>query len=829
MSKMINYGIDLGTTNSLIAKFERGTVQVFKNPNGFKETLPSVVGFRSDRIFIGDQARTYAEKDPKGVGIRFKRKMGTTEVIKLSSGSKTPVELSALVIKELRNFVRSGEAVTAAVVTIPASFDTVQSNATKEAALQAGLNEVVLLQEPIAASLAFANREKKNTFKDGQWIVYDLGGGTFDVALVRIVEGELAVVDHEGDNYLGGSDFDALFVEKLIVPQLLKRGKFTDLLGQMKSETGRYNRLWYRLMHAAEMAKIELSNRTSAEIDLDLINVEDDEGKELDGQIEITRSEFETVIQDLIDRTADMIKRILTRNSLQAQDLQFVLMVGGGTYIPFVRSRIAELLGVHVDTSIDPTNAIAIGAAYYAGTKEFAAPAESTKVSASGLKIKLAYTRSTQDTIEPLTARVEGDTAGLSYRITSEDGAFDSGVRSLTQRISEDLPLREGEYNVFTLSVYDSQNNPIDLDLPAIQIAQGQFNVAGQVLPDDICLVTDDVSLQDTRLKRIFAKNTVLPAKSKDTVEVARTLVHGSAEEVKIIVVEGPAERHSSTNKPIGVLLISGQQISKDLIRGTEIDLTFTMTESRDFTISAFLNGTGQEFSQVFNGLKRQVESKILAREVLDLERKIQDETDDASSRGNDRAAQSLSKLLTEVETLMAECGTLAEDDVTDDRYKLEDQKRKIAQSVFELTSGKRLEAARLAYAEAKREVAVVVAENGNDREKHQLREIFAREETFLNASHPERLEVAISELEAIRARIFFRMPGFLQGMLEHLVENRASMNDQLQANQLIDAARRASGAEDWDDLRQINGRLWNLMPSDIKETDDMRLYTGIV
>jgi molecular chaperone DnaK len=170
MTKMVNFGIDLGTTNSLIAKFDNGHVEVFKNPNGFKETLPSVVGFRKDRILVGDQARVYAEKDPKSIASRFKRKMGTTETIKIqSAGSKTPVELSGFVLKELKNFVHSGEAVEAAVITIPASFDTVQSNATKEAGLAAGFKQVVLLQEPIAASLAYANKEKNIDLRNSKW------------------------------------------------------------------------------------------------------------------------------------------------------------------------------------------------------------------------------------------------------------------------------------------------------------------------------------------------------------------------------------------------------------------------------------------------------------------------------------------------------------------------------------------------------------------------------------------------------------------------------------------------------------------------------------
>src|ERR1039458_7222894 len=209
MANMVSYGIDLGTTNSLIAKFTKGTVEVFKNPSGFKETLPSIVGFRNDRILVGEQARTYMEKDHKSVVKGFKRRMGTTESTKIKAlgQSKTPIELSAFVLKELKTFIHTGEVPEAVVITVPASFDMVQSNATKEAGYQAGFKQVVLLQEPIAASLAYANKEKNLDLKNSQWIVYDLGGGTFDVALVRIVEGELKVVDHEGDNFLCGSDF----------------------------------------------------------------------------------------------------------------------------------------------------------------------------------------------------------------------------------------------------------------------------------------------------------------------------------------------------------------------------------------------------------------------------------------------------------------------------------------------------------------------------------------------------------------------------------------------------------------------------------------------
>jgi len=835
MTRMINFGIDLGTSNSLVAKFDKGQVEIFKNPNGFKETLPSVVGFRNDRILVGEQARTFVERDPKSVASRFKRKMGTTETIKIKSigASKTPVELSAYILKELKSFIHTGEQLDAAVITIPASFDTVQSNATKEAGTLAGFKSVVLLQEPIAASLAYANKERNVDLKNSQWMVYDLGGGTFDVALVRIVEGELTVVDHEGDNYLGGSDFDAMLVEKVVVPALEKKGKFNDLLGQMKSESGKYNRLLQSLTFKAEEAKIELSTKTAAEIDLGSIrDLQDDDGNGIDSILTISRSDFETVVRDAIETTIEMMKKILVRNSLQPQDLQFILMVGGSTYIPYVRKRVEEVMGISVNTGIDPTNAIAVGAAYFAGTKEFRIDSKEDKkaVAPGTLRIRAAYNRTSQEKEEPFTAKVDGASDGMQYRITREDGSYDSGLRKLGGRIVEDLPLREGAFNIFTLRILDAQGNQAATDLGSIQIAQGRYSVAGQMLPEDISLVKDDHAAKDTRLQIVFAKNAVLPTRGKITVEVGKTIVKGAGSDaIRIIVVEGPSDRHSATNKPIGLLVITGDQISKDLIKGTEIDLNFEMSESRELSVSSFLNGTGQEFSQVFKASERKVDTQILATEILKLEEKIQEEIADAEKNGNADVQEQLERLLQPVQNLMGDAAKLSSDDVTDDKFQIEDKKRRLAQELNELTSGKRLHQAKSEYAEAKQEVATLVRESGNDRERHMLSEMLGREASLLSSNSPEKIAAATSALKSIQWNILARTPDFLTGMYGHLVKRRASMNDQLQANTLIEQGKRCLNTGAWDDLRQINSRLWDLMPETEQASSEMANYTGIV
>lgn len=826
---MINYGIDLGTTNSLISKFNAGKVEVFKNPRGHKEGLPSVVGFRQDKILVGDKAREYSNKDPKNVISRFKRKMGTTETYRIDTinSSKSPEELSSLVLKELKGFIHSGETIDSAVITIPASFDTIQSNATKEAGNLAGFDNVILLQEPIAASLSYANKDNSNELKNSQWIVYDLGGGTFDVALVKIIEGELTIVDHEGDNFFGGTDLDALIVEHIVVPQLESKGTFANLLNEMKSSTGRYEKEWYRFLNAAEDAKIELSSDKSTEIEYVL---DDDNGNEVEGIITFTRSDFEKLIKDKVTETTQMLKKILTRQSIQPQDLKFVLMVGGSTFIPFIRQHVEEVMGIPINTDIDPTNAITVGAAFFAGSKKKETVTKKTIDNKSNIKVRAIYERNSQDSEEMFSAKIEGDIAGMTYRIISADGAFDSGSKELKTRIHEDLPLREGEYNLFEFNILNSLGNQVQHAQEQVQIAQGKYSVAGQMLPEDLCLVKDDLILKDTKLDCIFEQNAVLPSRASQTVEAGKTVLKDSEQDViRVMVVEGSSDNHYLSNKPIGTLEISGANIKRDLLKGTEIDLTFELSESRDLTISAYLNGTGQEFSQVFNPKKREVSPQTLGTEIIMLEEMIHKEQEEAAENKNYNMEENLGKSLKDVQTLMLDAGEIPEDSVTDEKFQLEDKKRKLAQQVHQLTSSKRVDAAKQDYQELKGSVSKLIQENGNDHEKHQVRQVIGREQVFLMSNNPNTIEAATDELGSIQYKILMRMPNYLVHMFELLVESRVSMNDQIQAKNLIENGIHLIESESWDDLRIVIGRLWDLVPEKEREADGYRLFTGIV
>lgn len=831
MENTINFGIDLGTTNSAIAKFIKGEVIIFSNPQDYgRNTLPSVVSYKKDKIIVGNKAKEFLEKDPKSVVGVFKRKMGTAESFKIKSinESKTPIELSAQVLKELKTFVNTGDNLDAVVITIPASFDTIQSNATKEAGIQAGFKQVVLLQEPIAASLAYANMKKEREMNDGQWLVYDLGGGTFDVALIQIKHGEMKVLDHEGDNFLGGADFDQMIVEKFVIPKISEEYNFINLEDEMKSASGKLNAKYYVLLRRAEEAKIILSSKTSAEIVVD--GFEDEDGNEVDIEITITRSEFNELIKSNIDGTIEMIKQILTRNSLKPSDLQFNLMVGGSTYIPYVRSRVEEVLQIPVNCEIDPTTAVAVGAAYYAATKPKEIGKGTGVKQTTAISIKTSYNKVSKEKDELFSARVTGKTDGLSYRITRQDGGFDSGLKKLTERISEDLPLVDGAFNFFSFVVYDSQNNIVETDIEPIGINSG-FGISGQPIPEDICLEVDDYDNPGkTRLKPIFFKNSILPLRSQAiSFPLNKGLIKGNDDDfIYINVLEGSHLALPEANKVIGFMEIRGTQIKRDIAKGSDIEITISISESRDITISVYLNMADQEFKQTFNPKERHTPVEFLKEQVEELSEKLDLEIEEATEKEDFETASALSKLKKEMESVSDETESLTSDDVTDKRYQLEDKKRKIAQEIDSATKNKRIQQVKAHYFETKEECEKMLDENGNDHERKTFNDIVAQESAFFSTNSPLKIQEKSDELYSIISRIRWRTPEFLAGIFKWCRDNQTRMNDQAQAKSLVDAGVFAIESRNWERLAEINSGLLNLLPRGAEKEATTRIGFGL-
>jgi len=831
MENSINFGIDLGTTNSAIAKFVKGEVIIFSNPQDYgRNTLPSIVLYRKDKIVVGHKAKEFLEKDPKSVVGVFKRKMGTSESFKIKSinQSKTPIELSAEVLKELKTFVNTGEVLDSAVITIPSSFDTIQSNATKEAGIQAGFKQVVLLQEPIAASLAYANMKKEREMKDGNWLVYDLGGGTFDVALINIKDGEMKVLDHEGDNFLGGADFDNLIVEKIIIPKILEDYSFTNLEDEMKSASGKFNAKYYTLLKRAEEAKIILSSKTSSELVVD--GFEDEDGNELDFEFVITRSEFNDLIKPYIEGTIEMIKKIITRNSLKPTDIQYTLMVGGSTYIPFVRSRVEEVLQIPVNCEIDPTTAVAIGAAHYAATKQKEISRENITKKNTAITVKASYNKASKEKEELFAARITGDITGLSYRLTRQDGGYDSGVKKLNERINEDLPLVDGAFNHFTFIVYDEQKNIVETDLEPIGINSG-FGVSGQPIPEDICIEVDDLDNPGaTRLKLVFEKNQILPLKSQTlTFPLNKGMIKGNEDDfIYLNILEGSHLALPEANKTIGFMKINGSQIIRDIAKGSDIEINLSMSESRDLTISVYLNMADQEFKQTFNQKVRHTEVDLLREQVVELSKKLELEIQEASDKEDFETAGNLNKLKKQLEDVSDETENLTNDDVTDKRYQLEDKKRKIAQEIDSSTKNKRFLQAKSHYLEVKEDCLEMLNENGNDHERKIFNDIVSQESVFFATNNPLKIQEKSDNIQSISFVIRWRTPDFLKDIFQFCKSNQHRMNDQVQAKSLIDAGNFAVESQNWERLSEIDRGLLNLLPKGAQDEATTRIGFGL-
>ena len=351
MSKII--GIDLGTTNSCVAVMEGGEPVVIPNAEGAR-TTPSVVGFTKtgDRL-VGQVAKRQAITNPDNTVSSIKRQMGTDHKVTLNGKEYTPQQVSAMILQKLKADAEAylGETVTEAVITVPAYFNDSQRQATKDAGTIAGLNVRRIINEPTAAALAYGVDKED----DQKIMVYDLGGGTFDVSIIEMGDGVTEVLATNGDTHLGGDDFDQRIIDWMADAFQTENG--IDLRKDKMAAQ--------RLKEAAEKAKIELSSAMSSQINLPFITADATGPKHLD--MTLTRAKFNELTADLVDRTMTPVRKALQDAGLRASDLKKVLMVGGSTRIPAVYDAVKKELNCEPFKGINPDECVAVGAAIQGG------------------------------------------------------------------------------------------------------------------------------------------------------------------------------------------------------------------------------------------------------------------------------------------------------------------------------------------------------------------------------------------------------------------------------------------------------------------------------
>ena len=350
MSKII--GIDLGTTNSAVAVLEGTEPKIIANPEG-NRTTPSVVSFKNGEIIVGDAAKRQAVTNPDTV-ISIKSKMGTSEKVSANGKEYTPQEISAMILQYLKGYAEEylGEKVTKAVITVPAYFNDAQRQATKDAGKIAGLEVERIVNEPTAAALAYG---LDKTDKEEKILVFDLGGGTFDVSILELGDGVFDVLATAGDNKLGGDDFDQKIIDYMV--EEFKKENGIDLSTDKMA--------LQRLKDAAEKAKKDLSGVTSTQISLPFITA--GEAGPLHLEMTLTRAKFDDLTRDLIERTKTPVRQALSDAGLSLSDIDEVILVGGSTRIPAVVEAVKAETGKEPNKSVNPDEVVAMGAAIQGG------------------------------------------------------------------------------------------------------------------------------------------------------------------------------------------------------------------------------------------------------------------------------------------------------------------------------------------------------------------------------------------------------------------------------------------------------------------------------
>ena len=644
----MKYGIDLGTTNSAICKMENGEPTI-KKTDTLKDTLPSCIAFSKKKVIsAGDSAyrklssdkakatKTW-DKGDANVFLEFKRTMGlNTQYESTYMGrSYSSEELSAEVLKALKSFV-SDDNIDACVITIPAKFKTDQIAATKRAATMAGIEHCELLQEPIAASMAYGLSSSK---KDGMWLVFDFGGGTFDAALLKVEDGIMQVKDTEGDNYLGGKNLDFAVVDEIIIPFL----KENFVIDEILDDETKKQILRDALKPFAEKAKNYLSfNPVCDDVEY-LIGTlgTDDEGEELDlTDMVVTQEQLKSVVEPIFQKAVDICKKLLSRNNLKGKDLDSLILVGGPTYSPVLRNMLKEQITPNVDTSIDPMTAVAKGAALFASGIDTEAKKPGSVSGSTGgtIALDLTYESSSVETMEFVSVKLLKNecTGTVPEKVFVELIRNDKGWSSGKIEINEigdviECQLMEGKANSFTIVAYDDKGTTIPCFPNEVNIMQG-IVVGSAVLPYNIGIEAHDSS----RGKDVFIplkgleKNQPIPAigvKNGQLKTPSQIRPGMSSDRLVIPIYQGEHNAEGTSaiyNDHVTDIIITGDDVPSLIPENSDLDITVKVDRSQMMAVEVTFPIIGETVEKDIDVNQRgPVGSDELTARLEEAERKL--------------------------------------------------------------------------------------------------------------------------------------------------------------------------------------------------------------
>lgn len=824
MSSAIEYGIDLGTTNSCVARWESGAVRVFQNNDQMNVTPSAVHILKSGRVIVGRRAHSALLTDPENVAVEFKRWLGQKDRKSFPSVQRefSAEELSAEVLKSLREDVRrqTGEEVQSAVITVPAAFGALQCEATARAATLSGLSEAPLLQEPIAAAIGYGIKPGS---ENQRWLVFDLGGGTLDIAIISTKDGRLNVLEHRGNNLLGGKDVDRLIVEKLLLPAL--KDKYD--LGSTEMSQG-HSWLRSRLTAKAEEAKIDLSRER--EIIVSLFDVgNDDAGNEIETEITLTRDDLDRVMEPLMSKCCAMAREAITSARISSTDLDRILLVGGPTQSPYVRTVLNRELGVPVDFSIDPMTVVGRGAAIYAATLEKTRKLAIPTV-AGTVSLRLAFDAVSSD-IQPIVAGViTSDLQNVEIKFDAEGGHWTSGWMQSTDGFFESkVTLSPADVTIFWVYARDSQGKLLVTDPAEFRIRHGLVPSAPP-LPHTLSI---EVVSSDGKavLDPVFSKGTPLPAEKNVRYRAAHTINPDRPEtSLAIKLWEGEYLNDPDTNDWVSNLLLAHDGIKRTLPEGAEIEVTIKISASRLIDVSAFVPLLNQHFTNnVYLPQREEQDYSVLSKAASEDLRGYKAKLGDLEAAASEDPA--LQAQVTELRKELADLQSRSQrsSDTTtkmdpDDARRLVEESKSIRGRIGRVerkasAAGGGVQSLR--FTQEFELAEAVIADFGTALDKTQLA-AYKRELERLGGKGDDKAIARLTEdIEQLRWRVVLKQDWYWVDVLDRLAEPGIPFSDRTAADVLIEAGREAAARGDGQGLRESVRALWRLQPK--SASDELR------
>ena len=807
-------GIDLGTTNSAVAVFKDSKVHSMLTPLGLINT-PSIVRITEQGVVVGDKARRWLQKDPQNTFREFKRLMGTENKTGADrNGSQwLPDELSAEVLKNLKHQAEEAEGCIfdKVVVTVPALFELPQSKATANAARLAGFEKVELLPEPVASGLAAGWSDDQN---GKAWLVYDLGGGTFDVSLLESRDGLLRVVAHDGDNFLGGRDIDRVIVAWL--KDLISK-EFDINLDGASDDVDALSRY---LVNQAESAKIRLSTvaQTLVEIETEFA------GQDIELDIPFSEEKLAELCAPLIQKSIDICLRLLKSQGLEISLLAKVVLVGGPAHMPLIQKAVREQLAALAETDEDPMGLVSRGAALYSATLGLAcepASAEATQL-AKEHQLWLQFPSICSELSPSVMGRIiDPNFKPKSLKLLNLDSAWQSPESDVDESgiFILDAAIRTGQSNNFKLLAYDTHGNEIPVSHPKITI------VHGITMSDPPLARSVGVALADGWVKTFIDRGTPLPAKRTFTQSTVDTLSPGSGQQLIIPIVQGE-RRKARFCRSVGSLVIDANDLKSILAVGSSVEITIEVDRGGDLKAQAFL----PEQNKLIEGVAH------LVMESQSIEA-IQTLLNSLSARVNKQSTQAFRDrnlvMVDKYEPLVAELESVRKQAL---------EKRGDADNLQQLARSLQEVEAQIEQLEGDDQLVDLVDEcqdkffdtqstvndYGDDMDKRVLQDCAKQLQNAMEHSRQGELERLLERLESISRSAHRKSPYYHVDLFNYWSSFASSSTNPKKSQKLIEKGHSLISQKEYNSLKPIVDELYELTPHQLRSSGENTYDSGV-